>query len=165
VINIAAGQKYNANAINERHRDNAMFVGYAPHDKPEVTIAVVVENAGGGGSNAAPVARQMLDYYFSPQYNAPKLPTVAEVAIMQQQRYDAMVLREQAYAEQAEREKAAKEKRKALELLQKNRPQPAATAVDAPLTPVPALTPAAATTTSVAPAENTPATEEKPIDD
>jgi len=122
VINIAAGQKYNAKAINERHRDNAMFIGYAPHDKPEVTIAVVVENAGGGGSNAAPVARQMLDYYFSPQYNAPKIPTIAEIAVMQQQRYDAMLLREQAYAEEAAREKAAKEARKAAELLRKSAP-------------------------------------------
>lgn len=171
VINIAAGQKYNAKAINERHRDNAMFVGYAPHDKPEVTIAVVVENAGGGGSNAAPVARQMLDYYFSPQYNAPKLPSIAEIAVIQQQRYDAMLAREQAYAEEAAREKAAKEARKAAELLRKSGND--STPVENNLPPTTSA--AVAISPAVAPSSLQPATEstqpppatteEKPIDE
>ncbi len=169
VINMTAGQKYNAKAINERHRDNAMFVGYAPHDKPEVTIAVVVENAGGGGSNAAPVARQMLDYYFSPQYNAPKLPTLAEIATMQQQRYDAMIIREQAYAEAAAREKAAKEARKAAELQQKSgvdvtngdNQTPQLQPATQPLPSVPATAPAATGNNQ----PSTTATEEKPIDE
>jgi penicillin-binding protein 2 len=171
VINIAAGQEYDANAINERHRDNAMFVAYAPHDKPEVTIAVVVENAGGGGSNAAPVARQMLDYYFSPQYNAPKLPTVAEIAVMQQQRYDAMILREQGYAEKAAREKAAKEARKAAELLRKSAPPPAPAQNPQQQQNTPASQPAQTVISNTIPAaaaSNPPsanATEEKPIDE
>ena len=133
-----------------------MFVGYAPHDKPEVTIAVVVENAGGGGSNAAPVARQMLDYYFSPLYNAPQLPSVAEIAIQQQQRYDAMVKREQGYAEAAAREKAAKEMRKAQE-------QQQATSQPLVESPISASVTAASSVSETTP---TPAvTEEKPIDD
>lgn len=114
VINIAAGKKYNAKAINERHRDNAMFIGYAPHDKPEIVVAVVVENAGGGGSNAAPVARIMMDYYFTPVAERAVLPTLAEIAVIQQQRTEAMEKREQRYAE----EKAELELRK-----KKNQPQ------------------------------------------
>jgi penicillin-binding protein 2 len=171
VINIAAGQKYNAKAINVRHRDNAMFIGYAPHDKPKVTIAVVVENAGGGGSNAAPVARQMLDYYFSPQYNAPKLPSIAEIAVIQQQRYDAMVLREQAYAEEAAREKAAKEARKAAELLRKsgNAIVPDANSLPQQTLPADQTSPAVATSTEQTATESNPSppatTEEKPIDE
>lgn len=113
VINMAAGQKYNANAINERHRDNALFVGYAPHDKPEIVVSVIVENAGGGGSNAAPVARQLMDYYFSPQYNNPQLPDLATVRQMQQLRAQAQLARELRYAEQAAAEKAAKEQAQA----------------------------------------------------
>lgn len=109
VINMAAGQKYNANAINERHRDNALFVGYAPHDKPEIVVAVIVENAGGGGSNAAPVARQLMDYYFSAQYNNPQLPDLATIRQMQQQRATAQQERELKYAAEAAAEKAAKE--------------------------------------------------------
>jgi penicillin-binding protein 2 len=123
VINIAAGQKYNAKAINERHRDNAMFIGYAPHDKPEIVVAVVVENAGGGGSNAAPVGRMMMDYYFTPVDARPPLPTLAEIAALQQQRADDMQKREQRYAE----EKAEQELRK-----KKQQQAPAAAEMSAP---------------------------------
>lgn len=69
VVSIAQDAKYDANAINERHRDNAMYIGYAPADAPTIVIAVTVENTGGGGSTAAPIARQMLDYYFSAGVN------------------------------------------------------------------------------------------------
>lgn len=43
---------------------HALFIGYAPVEKPEVAVAVVVENAGHGGSVAAPVARDILAAYF-----------------------------------------------------------------------------------------------------
>ncbi len=42
-----------------------MYVGYAPYVDPEMSISVVIENAGGGSSNAAPAARIVMDYYFS----------------------------------------------------------------------------------------------------
>jgi penicillin-binding protein 2 len=41
-------------------RDHALFVGYAPHENPEVAVAVVVEHGGGGSSTAAPIARDLL---------------------------------------------------------------------------------------------------------
>ncbi|MBE1287251.1 MAG: penicillin-binding protein 2 [Alteromonadaceae bacterium] len=44
-------------------KDNAMYFGYAPVDTPEISVMVALENAGGGGSNAAPLARQVMDYY------------------------------------------------------------------------------------------------------
>lgn len=56
------GKKYDANAIDERHRDNALFTAFAPADKPKIAIAMVVENAGFGGVIAAPIARKVLDY-------------------------------------------------------------------------------------------------------
>ncbi|AWB68285.1 penicillin-binding protein 2 [Saccharobesus litoralis] len=65
VISIAQDAEYDETKIAERHRDNALFVGFAPYDEPKVVIAVVVENAGGGSSNAAPVARAMMDAYFA----------------------------------------------------------------------------------------------------
>ncbi|HEY9044191.1 MAG TPA: penicillin-binding transpeptidase domain-containing protein, partial [Rheinheimera sp.] len=67
---IAQDAKYDAEAIDERLRDNAMYIGYAPFDEPSIVIAVALENAGGGGSNAAPIARQMLDYYFTAGVNS-----------------------------------------------------------------------------------------------
>lgn len=69
LVSIAQDAKYDANALDERLRDNAMYVGYAPAEDPSIIIAVTVENIGGGGSTAAPLARQMLDYYFSAGVN------------------------------------------------------------------------------------------------
>jgi penicillin-binding protein 2 len=66
---IAQDAKYDADAIDERLRDNAMYLGYAPHDKPTILVVVALENAGGGGSNAAPLARQLMDYYFTAGVN------------------------------------------------------------------------------------------------
>ncbi|MGV8057863.1 MAG: penicillin-binding protein 2 [Smithellaceae bacterium] len=45
-------------------RDHALFVCFAPLKDPEIAIAVIVENAGHGGSVAAPIARKILDAYF-----------------------------------------------------------------------------------------------------
>ncbi|MEJ6079014.1 penicillin-binding protein 2 [Vibrio sp. 1-Bac 57] len=64
VINIKEDEVYDADKINERHRDNAMFVAFAPFESPEVVVSVVLENAGGGSSNAAPIARELFDEYF-----------------------------------------------------------------------------------------------------
>ncbi|MCC5452476.1 penicillin-binding protein 2 [Rheinheimera sp. UJ51] len=69
VVSIAQDAKYDASKLDERLRDNAMYIGYAPADAPTIVIAVTVENTGGGGSTAAPIARQMLDYYFSAEVN------------------------------------------------------------------------------------------------
>ena len=66
---IAQDAKYDADAIDERLRDNAMYLGYAPHDNPTILVVVALENAGGGGANAAPIARQVLDYYFTAGVN------------------------------------------------------------------------------------------------
>ncbi|MBP7342017.1 MAG: penicillin-binding protein 2 [Syntrophaceae bacterium] len=46
------------------HKDHALFVCYAPLKNPEIAVAVVAENAGGGGAVAAPIARKILDAYF-----------------------------------------------------------------------------------------------------
>jgi len=64
VINIKDGERYDASKISEHHRDNAMFVALAPFESPEVVVTVVLENAGGGSSHAAPIARALLDEYF-----------------------------------------------------------------------------------------------------
>ena len=48
----------------EHLRNHAWFVGYAPRDKPELALAVLVEHAGAGGQAAAPVAREIFRAYF-----------------------------------------------------------------------------------------------------
>lgn len=63
VIAIKQGEKYNEKTINERHRDHAMFIAYAPAEDPKIALAILVENTGTGGSAAAPIAREVFDYY------------------------------------------------------------------------------------------------------
>ena len=63
VIAIKSNEKYVESRVAERHRDHSLFVAYAPVDDPKIALAVVVENAGFGARAAAPIARQVLDYY------------------------------------------------------------------------------------------------------
>jgi penicillin-binding protein 2 len=56
------GAKYSAK-IDERLRDHAWFIAYAPADRPRIAVAVLVENGGFGAQAAAPIARQVFDYY------------------------------------------------------------------------------------------------------
>ncbi|HJY42461.1 MAG TPA: penicillin-binding protein 2, partial [Steroidobacteraceae bacterium] len=53
-----------AKELEEHLRDHALFVSFAPFESPKIAVAVVVENAPGGGSAfAAPIARRILDRY------------------------------------------------------------------------------------------------------
>lgn len=65
LFSLAEDEEYEVENVAERYRDNAMYVGFAPYESPTIVIVVAVENAGGGGSNAAPIAREMLDLYFA----------------------------------------------------------------------------------------------------
>ncbi|KAA1173162.1 penicillin-binding protein 2 [Marinobacter salinexigens] len=61
VFSLAEDEEYDAEEVRERLRDHALFVGFAPVDKPQIAVAVIVENGGGGSSTAAPVARALFD--------------------------------------------------------------------------------------------------------
>lgn len=61
VFGLAEGQEYNAEELAEHLRDHALFTGFAPINKPEVIVTVVLENAGGGSSHGAPVVRRIFD--------------------------------------------------------------------------------------------------------
>lgn len=73
VINIKQGERYIASKIPERQRDHALFIAYAPAEDPKIVLTVLVENVGSGGSTAAPIARQVLDYFFLGKMPAPLL--------------------------------------------------------------------------------------------
>ncbi len=64
VFGLKEGEKYDATKISKHLRDHALFIAFAPVDDPRLAVALVVENAGGGGANAAPVARKVMDAYF-----------------------------------------------------------------------------------------------------
>ena len=68
VVGIRQGEEYDAEALEERQRDHALFVGFAPVQAPKIAVAVIVENGEHGSSVAAPVARKLFDAYL---LNAP----------------------------------------------------------------------------------------------
>jgi penicillin-binding protein 2 len=78
VIEIKANEKYNANKVDERHRDHALYTAFAPLEEPRVALAMVVENAGFGAGAAAPIARRVFDFLLQGQY-----PSEADVAATQ----------------------------------------------------------------------------------
>ena len=57
------GADYKAGGVKKELRDHALFIAYAPADKPRIALAVLVENGGFGAQSAAPIARMVLDYY------------------------------------------------------------------------------------------------------
>ncbi|WP_274883640.1 penicillin-binding protein 2 [Vibrio harveyi] len=61
VFGLAEDEEYNADEVAEHLRDHALFTGFAPFDDPKVVVSVVLENAGGGSSNGAPVVRKIFD--------------------------------------------------------------------------------------------------------
>src|ERR1700733_365765 len=63
VFTVAQNAKYNENTVEERLRDHAWFIAFAPVEKPRIAVAVLVENGGFGATAAAPIARQVLDAY------------------------------------------------------------------------------------------------------
>ncbi len=63
VVGIAQDAEYDEENLEERFRDHALFIAFAPLEKPRIAIAVIVENGGSGSGTAAPIAKQMLDYY------------------------------------------------------------------------------------------------------
>jgi len=63
VFGIKQDEEYVAEDITKRLRDHALFIAYAPADKPRIAIAIIVENGGSGGAVAAPIARKVFDAY------------------------------------------------------------------------------------------------------
>jgi penicillin-binding protein 2 len=57
------GSQYKEGGVKKELRDHALFIAYAPADKPTIALAVLVENGGFGAQSAAPIARMVIDYY------------------------------------------------------------------------------------------------------
>lgn len=57
------GADYRAGKLKQELRDHALFIAFAPADKPKIALAVLVENGGFGAQSAAPIARMVIDYY------------------------------------------------------------------------------------------------------
>ncbi|SDH69744.1 penicillin-binding protein 2 [Pseudomonas panipatensis] len=82
VVAIRQNERYDRSKVQERNRDHALFVGFAPADNPQIAVAVMVENGESGSGVAAPVLKQVMDAWLlgengklKPEY----APQVAEV--------------------------------------------------------------------------------------
>jgi penicillin-binding protein 2 len=67
VFTIKQTENTRAKITDERRRDHAWFIAYAPAEDPKIAVAVLVENGGFGGATAAPIARKVLDAYLLPE--------------------------------------------------------------------------------------------------
>ncbi len=63
VISIAQDEEYNEDELEERLRDHALFISFAPFDDPKIAVAVIVENGSSGSGVAAPIAKAVMDEY------------------------------------------------------------------------------------------------------
>jgi penicillin-binding protein 2 len=66
-------------AQNPHGPDHAWFVGFAPYDNPRIAIVVLVENAGFGGSYAAPIAGLCFERYLYGRLTRYDIPQRAPV--------------------------------------------------------------------------------------
>ncbi|MBV1952014.1 MAG: penicillin-binding protein 2 [Cycloclasticus sp.] len=63
VFGIKQDEEYDEETVLEHLKDHALFVAFAPIKKPQLAVAVIVENGSHGGSVAAPIARAVFDQY------------------------------------------------------------------------------------------------------
>jgi penicillin-binding protein 2 len=63
VFSVAQDQEYDAAEIEERRRDHALFIAFAPLEDPAIAVAVIVENGESGSRVAAPIARKVMESY------------------------------------------------------------------------------------------------------
>jgi penicillin-binding protein 2 len=63
VIAMKQDEKYDEKKVAERFRDHALFIAFAPAGEPKIALGILVENGGAGSATAAPIARQVFDYY------------------------------------------------------------------------------------------------------
>jgi penicillin-binding protein 2 len=67
-VTIGQKDKYNASKLEEHQRDHALYMAFAPAENPQIALAIVVENAGFGAAQAAPIARRIFDYWLLGDY-------------------------------------------------------------------------------------------------
>lgn len=63
-----AGKTGTAQVTNTFKKTNAWFTGFAPYEKPEISLAIVIEGAGEGSAAAVPVAKEVFEWYYNKNY-------------------------------------------------------------------------------------------------
>ncbi|MFY9179602.1 MAG: penicillin-binding protein 2 [Venatoribacter sp.] len=63
VVGISQDGKYDSEALKERQRDHALFIAYAPAEKPKIALAVIIENGESASRTAGPIAQSIINQY------------------------------------------------------------------------------------------------------
>ena len=63
LFGLAIDEEYDEDTVPDELKDHALFISYAPANKPSIVVAVIVENGGHGGSVAGPIAKSVMDSY------------------------------------------------------------------------------------------------------
>ncbi len=63
VFSLSQDEEYDEEELDERLRDHALFIAFAPLENPRIAVAVIVENGSSGSRVAAPIARAVMDQY------------------------------------------------------------------------------------------------------
>ena len=71
VISIAQDEEYDEIELEERQRDHALFIAFAPLEEPRIAVALIVENGESGSSVAAPIAKAVMDQHLGYGDDAP----------------------------------------------------------------------------------------------
>ena len=71
VVSIAQEDKYDDVELEERQRDHALFISFAPLENPRIAVALIVENGESGSGLAAPIAKAIMDAYLGYGDDAP----------------------------------------------------------------------------------------------
>ena len=70
VFSVAQEEEYDEDEVDERLKDHALFISFAPLDDPAIAVAVIVENGSSGSTFAAPIARAVMDKYLEDSQSA-----------------------------------------------------------------------------------------------
>ena len=63
VISIGQEEEYDEDNIEEKFRDHALFISFAPTESPKIAVSVIIENGQSGSQVAAPIAKAIMDKY------------------------------------------------------------------------------------------------------
>jgi penicillin-binding protein 2 len=63
VFSVGQDEEYDEDEIEERLKDHALFIAFAPVENPQIAVAVIVENGSSGSGVAAPIAKAIMDTY------------------------------------------------------------------------------------------------------
>jgi len=83
VIGIAQDKVYNAKALPKKYHDHALFIAFAPVEAPRIAVALIVENGGSGSSGAAPLVKEVMDFYLLGDANLGPPPAGAKLLELQ----------------------------------------------------------------------------------